>query len=150
VNYNKSLKNKKRKKNKKRRNKKNKNKLDNNNNNLEDNNSSIKCEIINIDQEKEKNINESNNNNGINGNDDDNKEEEIEEIPSDIIEPKESKEEIIEVELCNNVGSINDINNSTVSSSNTNRSSKDPYFFEPKFNNFFRGDKKKEKFLKKI
>ena len=149
VNYNKSLKNKKRKKNKKRRNKKNKNKLDNNNNNLEDNNSSIKCEIINIDQEKEKNINESNNNNGINGNDDDNKEEEIEEIPSDIIEPKESKEEIIEVELCNNVGSINDINNSTVSSSNTNRSSKDPYFFEPKFNNFFRGDKKEGEILKK-
>ena len=47
------------------------------------------------------------------------------------------------------MGSINDINNSTVSSSNTNRSSKDPYFFEPKFNNFFRGDKKEGEILKK-
>ena len=146
----KSLKNKKNKKHKKRRNKKNKN----NNNNLEDNNNSVKSEILNIDQEKEKNINDNNNNNGndnINVNkDDDNKEEEIEEIPSDIIEPnKESKEEIIEVELYNNVGSINDINNSTVSSSNTNKSSKDPYFFEPKFNNFFRGDKKEGEILKK-
>ena len=147
MNYNKSLKNKKNKKNKKRRNKKNKNKLENNNLE-EDNNTSIKSEIINIDQEKEKNINDNNGING-NGNEDDNKEEEIEEIPSDIIEPKESKEEIIEVELYNNVGSINDINNSTVSSSNTNRSSKDPYFFEPKFNNFFRGDKKEGEILKK-
>ena len=47
------------------------------------------------------------------------------------------------------MGSINDINNSTVSSSNTNKSSKDPYFFEPKFNNFFRGDKKEGEILKK-
>ena len=152
MNYNKTLKNKKSKKNKKRRNKKNKNKVDNNNNNNNLEDYSTKNEIINInkEKEKEKNINDSNNNENeyINGNDD-NKEEEIEEIPSNIIEPKESKEEIIEIESCNNVGSNNDINNSTVSSSNTNRSSKDPYFFEPKFNNFFRGDKKEGEILKK-
>ena len=149
MNCNKPFKNKKNKKNKKRRNKKNKNKLENNNLEEDNNNTSIKSEIINIDQEKEKNINDNNNSGNNYINEDDNKEEEIEEIPSDIIEPKESKEEIIEVELCNNVGSINDINNSTVSSSNTNRSSKDPYFFEPKFNNFFRGDKKEGEILKK-
>ena len=36
-----------------------------------------------------------------------------------------------------------------MSYSNINRSSKDPYFFEPKFNNFFRGDKIEGEILKK-
>jgi len=47
------------------------------------------------------------------------------------------------------VGGINEINNSTMSYSNINRSSKDPYFFEPKFNNFFREDKIEGEILKK-
>ena len=96
--------------------------------------------ITNIDEEKENNNNDKNNNNNE-------EEEEIEEIPSDtIIEPKEDKFE----NESNNITSYNDINNSTVSSSHTNKCSKDLNFLGPKYNNFFRGDKKEEERLLKI
>ena len=74
-------------------------------------------------------------------------EEEIEEIPMDT--KIFSKEEIIENDL-NNIASNNDINNSTVSSSCTNKCSKDFNTFGPKYNNFFGGEKKEEERLIKI
>ena len=145
---NKNIKNK-NKKNKKRKNKKNKNNekekiLNNNMNNInignnidnENNINIIDDEITNIEEEKEKNNKE-------------NEEEEIEEIPSDIV--IEPKVETKEGELNNNiVASNNDINNSTVSSSYTNKCSKDYCNYGPKYNNFFRGDKKEEEMLIEI
>lgn len=130
------------KKSKKRKNKKktlnsNEEAINKNNNNNININSEMNMDdnITNIDEEKEKNSNSNN------------EEEEIEEIPIDTI--VEQKEEIVEGES-NNIASNNDINNSTVSSSYTNKCSKDLNTLGPKYNNFFRGDKKEEERLIEI
>ena len=129
------------KKNKKKKNKKRQINIkeQSNNFNIDNNkyvNIDINDEIKIIEEEKKEN------------NTYDNEEEEIEEIPSKIID--EPKTEIIEPELSNNMASNNDINNSTVSSSYTNRCSKDLNSLGTKYNNFVRGDKKEEETYIKI
>ena len=139
-------------KSKKKKKKRNKKKQINQNQKEEQNIKNINSDIVTVDinkvtniiEENEKNININNNDND---NDIENEEEEIEEFPIDTI--VEQKEEIIEGDL-NNIASNNDINNSTVSSSYTNKCSKDFNSFGPKYNNFFRGDKKEEERLIKI
>ena len=97
--------------------------------------------ITNINEENEKNNNENERENE--------EEEEIEEIPIDINVKIKQKEEIIENDL-NNIASYNDINNSTVSSSCTNKCSKDFNSLGPRYNNFFGGEKKEEERLIKM
>ena len=127
---NKNIKNKKRKNKKK---KKNFNKQIINENNINNENQDYKR--VNLEEEE---VNKKNNNET---------EEEIEEIPSDIIILQ--KNELNEGES-NNINSNNEFNNSTVSSSYTNKCSKGLYSLGPKYNNFFIGDKKEEERLIKI
>ena len=65
--------------------------------------------------------------------------EEIEEIPANFI--SNSNQDLNEFDSKNNIQSNNDINNSTVSSSHTNKYSKD-YNFGPRYNNFIKCEKK--------
>ena len=84
---------------------------------------------------------------------DNNEEEEIEEIPADyIIHPKKDQS-IKEIEsVNNNIINNNDINNSTVSSSCTNKYSKDynSNSLGPRYNNFFKCEKKESEMLLEI
>ena len=79
-------------------------------------------------------------------------EEEIEEIPADyIIQPKTEQAQKELESNNNNIINNNDINNSTVSSSYTNKYSKDNnYNFVPKYNNFFKCEKKDTEMLLEI
>ena len=79
-------------------------------------------------------------------------EEEIEEIPADyIIQPKAEQAQKELESNNNNIINSNDINNSTVSSSYTNKYSKDNnYNFVPKYNNFFKCEKKDTEMLLEI
>ena len=125
------------KKNKKRKNKKKKNTKQSINENISNNiNENIDKTNTNLKKEEE-NVEDNN----------DDVEEEIEEIPSDMVVLK--KNELNEGES-NNIASNNDFNNSTVSSSCTNKYSKDLNSLGPKYNNFFNGDKKDEEMLIKI
>ena len=79
-------------------------------------------------------------------------EEEIEEIPADyIIQPKTEQSQKESESNINNIINSNDINNSTVSSSYTNKYSKDNnYNLGPKYNNFFKCEKKETEMLLEI
>ena len=113
----------------KKKNKKNQNKKNQNIIKVKENNK------INIIEEKEKNSNEEIAESEC---------EDIEEIPSINEEPKDKINEI-EFAKSNN----NDFNTSTVSSSYTNKYSKD-FNYMPKYNNYFIGDKKDRETLIKL
>ena len=124
----KTKKNKRKRKKKKKAEKENKETQSQKNNNIEDYN----------EDEKEKNIT-------------DNNEEEIEEIPAVNVINQKTDQNIIESESANNyIMNSNDLNNSTVSSSYTNKYSKDNNNWGVRYNNFFKNEKKeKERPLEK-
>ena len=127
----KSKKNKRKKKKKKKSEKVNKEIKNQSNNNIEDYNQ--------VEEEKDKDIIQNN-------------EEEIEEIPADyIIQPK-TEQNLKEFESTNINIINNDINNSTVSSSYTNKYSKDynNISLGPRYNNFFKCEKKESEMLLEI
>ena len=83
----------------------------------------------------------------------DNNEEEIEEIPADYIIHPKTEQSLKDFELNNNnIINNNDINNSTVSSSYTNKYSKDYNTnpLGPRYNNFFKCEKKESEMLLEI
>jgi len=124
------------KKNKRRKKKKKKTEKDNKEIKIQDNN----VEDLKEEDEKTKNII-------------DNNEEEIEEIPADYIIHPKTEQSLKDLELNNNnVINNNDINNSTVSSSYTNKYSKDynTYPLGPRYNNFFKCEKKESEMLLEI
>ena len=125
------------KKNKRRKKKKKKTENDNNKE-IENANNNIITDEYN-EEESKKNIIEEG-------------EEEIEEIPADYIIHPKTEQNLKESESNNNnIINSNDINNSTVSSSYTNKYSKDNnYNFGPKYNNFFKCEKKETEMLLEI
>ena len=126
------------KKNKRRKKKKKKTENDNNKEIENTNNINIITDEYN-EEESKKNIIEEG-------------EEEIEEIPADYIIHPKTEQNLKESESNNNnIINSNDINNSTVSSSYTNKYSKDNnYNFGPKYNNFFKCEKKETEMLLEI
>ena len=123
---------------KNRRKKKKKKKGENENKEIQNINENNNIEDYNEEDKEEKNII-------------DNNEEEIEEIPADYIIHPKTEQNMKESEENNiNIINNNDINNSTVSSSYTNKYSKENYNLGPRINNFFKCEKKESEILLEI
>ena len=106
---------------------------------IKNENNNINVDFKDNEEEKINNIEENN-------------EEEIEEIPSDYIVHPKTEQNLKDLEFNNNIINNNDINNSTVSSSYTNKYSKDysNVSLGPKYNNFFKCEKKESEMLLEI